>query len=316
MNNIFPQIQELLHQRADYQARLRLLPYDGSPEIKDRDGKSYLYIRKRVGSRLTSTYVGEYSDELYQLLLRNARESRELKKQIRRLDKELAALGYSDAELPARVMLNLDFARANMKSNIYDQAVLEGVATTFPQTEDILENGIVSGVSASDVQKILNLKHAWEFILDKDVVSYPTDYSILCHIAKLVNEGFYQDGGRIRGVPVAIGGTSYIPPLPIESIVKETLEELLSSTAPAEETAIALCLYCMKAQIFNDGNKRAAVIFANHYLISQGAGMLIIPENDVPEFKRLLVGYYEGKDKGEILTFMKMNCIRSFSSSV
>ncbi|MBQ1441422.1 MAG: Fic family protein [Clostridia bacterium] len=316
MNNIFPQIQELLHQRADYQARLRLLPYDGSPEIKDRDGKSYLYIRKRVGSRLTSTYVGEYSDELYQLLLRNARESRELKKQIRRLDKELAALGYSDTELSARVMLNLDFARANMKSNIYDQAVLEGVATTFPQTEDILENGIVSGVSASDVQKILNLKHAWEFILDKDVVSYPTDYSILCHIAKLVNEGFYQDGGRIRGVPVAIGGTSYIPPLPIESIVKETLEELLSSTAPAEETAIALCLYCMKAQIFNDGNKRAAVIFANHYLISQGAGMLIIPENDVPEFKRLLVGYYEGKDKGEILTFMKMNCIRSFSSSV
>ena len=316
MNNIFPQIQELLHQRADYQARLRLLPYDGSPEIKDRDGKSYLYIRKRVGSRLTSTYVGEYSDELYQLLLRNARESRELKKQIRRLDKELAALGYSDTELSARVMLNLDFARANMKSNIYDQAVLEGVATTFPQTEDILENGIVSGVSASDVQKILNLKHAWEFILDKDVVSYPTDYSILCHIAKLVNEGFYQDGGRIRGVPVAIGGTSYIPPLPIESIVKETLEELLSSTAPAEETAIALCLYCMKAQLFNDGNKRAAVIFANHYLISHGAGMLIIPEKDVPEFKRLLVAYYEGRDEGEIFTFMKTNCIRSFSSNV
>ena len=47
----------------------------------------------------------------------------------------------------------------------------------------------------------------------------------------------------------------------------------------------------MKSQIFNDGNKRAAVIFANHYLISQGAGMLIIPEKEVPEFKRLLVAY-------------------------
>ena len=202
MDNNFPQIQELLHQRADFQARLNLLPYDGSPEIKDRDGKKYLYIRKRVASRLTSTYVGEYSDELYQLLLRNAREGRELKKNIRRLDKELAKLGYSNAELPAKVQLNLDFARSNMKSNIYDQAVLEGVATTFPQTEDIIENGKVTGMSASDVQKILNLKHAWEFVLDKDVISYPTDYSILCHIAKLVNEGFYQDGGRIRGVPV------------------------------------------------------------------------------------------------------------------
>lgn len=312
MNNDYTQIQELLHQRADYQARFNLLPYDGSPEIKDRDGKKYLYIRKRVGSRLTSTYVGEYSDELYQLLLRNAREGRELKKNIRRLDKALAQLGYSDAALTARVQLNLDFARSNMKSNIYDQAVLEGVATTFPQTEDIIENGKVSGMSASDVQKILNLKHAWEFVLDKDVISYPTDYSILCHIAKLVNEGFYQDGGRIRGVPVTIGGTSYIPPLPIESIVKEHLEAILQKEMPAEEKAIRLCLYCMKTQIFNDGNKRAAVIFANHYMISQGAGMLIIPEKEVPEFKRLLVAYYEDKDKGEIVSFMKNKCVKSF----
>lgn len=87
MNNNYPQIQELLHQRADFQARLNLIPYDGTPEVKDREGNKYLYIRKRVGSRLTSTYVGEYSDELYQLLLRNAREARELKKNIRHLDK-------------------------------------------------------------------------------------------------------------------------------------------------------------------------------------------------------------------------------------
>lgn len=312
MNNNYPQIQELLHQRADFQARLNLLPYDGTPEVKDREGNKYLYIRKRVGSRLTSTYVGEYSDELYQLLLRNAREARELKKNIRHLDKELALLRYSDAELSERVMLNLDFARENLKSNIYDQAVLEGVATTFPQTEDIIDNGKVNGVSASDVQKILNLKHAWEFILDKDVISYPSDYSILCHIAKLVNEGFYENGGRIRGVPVTIGGTSYIPPLPIESVIKERLEALLEESLQADEKAINLCLYCMKAQIFNDGNKRAAVIFANHYLISQGAGMLIIPEKEVPEFKRLLVSYYEDKDKGEIMGFMKSKCIKTF----
>lgn len=312
MNNNYPQIQELLQQRADFQARLNLLPYDGNPEIKDREGKQYLYVRKRVGSRLTSTYVDAYSDELYQLLLRNARDAREFRKNIRRLDKELAALGYSDMELSARVQLNLDFARANMKSNIYDQAILEGVATTFPQTEDIIENGKVSGMTASDVQKILNLKHAWEFILDKDVISYPTDYSILCHIAKLVNEGFYHDGGRIRGVPVTIGGTKYAPPMPIESIVKESIESILQESVPAEEKAIKLCLYCMKTQVFNDGNKRASVIFANHYLISQGGGMVIIPEKEVPEFKRLLVSYYEDTDNGEIMSFMKEKCFRTF----
>ena len=311
MNNNYPQIQELLHQKADLQARLKLLPYDGSPEIKERDGKKYLYIRKRVASRLTSTYVDTYSDELYQLLLRNARDAREFRKSIRHLDKELAALGYSDAELSPRVQRNLDFARVNMKSNIYDQAILEGVATSFPQTEDILENGTVSGMTATDVQKILNLKHAWEFILDRDVISSPTDYSILCHIAKLVNEGFFQDGGRIRGVPVTIGGTSYIPPMPIESIVKENLEALLNAELPPDEKAIRLCLYCMKTQIFNDGNKRTSVIFANHYLIAQGGGMLIIPEKHVPEFKRLLVSYYEGKDNGEIIRFLKEQCMKT-----
>ena len=312
MENTYSRIQELLHQKADYQARLNLIPYEGSPEIKDREGQKYLYVRKRVGSRLTSTYVDAYSDELYQLLLRNARESRELRKHIRRVEKELAALGYEETELSPRVMLNLDFARANMKANIYDQAVLEGVATTYPQTETIIENGIVSGMTATDVQKILNLKHAWDFILDKDVLSYPTDYYILCHIAKLVNEGFYTDGGRIRGVPVAIGGTRYVPPLPIETVVKENIDAILADSIDEVDTAIKLCLYCMKTQIFNDGNKRASVIFANHYMISKGQGLIVIPESHVPEFKRLLVAYYEDRDNGEIVEFMRSKCWRTF----
>ena len=53
-----------------------------------------------------------------------------------------------------------------MKSNIYDQAILEGVVTSYPQTEDIIDNGTVNGMTANDIQ---NLKHAWEFILNSDV---------------------------------------------------------------------------------------------------------------------------------------------------
>lgn len=308
----YSEIQELLHQKADLQARLNLIPYDGTPEIKEQNGQKYLYIRKRVGSRLTSTYVDAYSDELYQLLLRNAREARELRKQIRKVEKALAEKDFAETELAPGILLNLDFARANMKANIYDQAVLEGVATTFPQTEDIIDNGIVSGMTATDVQKILNLKHAWEFILDKDVISYGTNYYILCHIAKLVNEGFYSEGGRIRGVPVTIGGTSYVPPLPIETIVRENIDAILHSDADPVDIAIELCLYCMKTQIFNDGNKRASVIFANHYMISKGQGLIVIPESHVPEFKKLLVAYYEDRDQGEIAAFMRNICWKAF----
>lgn len=308
MDSNFNVIQQLLQERADYQARLNLIPYDGSPEVKENSSGKYLYIRKRVNGRLTSTYVDVYSDDLYQLLLRNTKEARELKKQIRRVDKELAANGYTQNALSPGVISNLDFARANMKSNIYDQAVLEGVATTFPQTEEIIENGTVNGMTADDVQKILNLKHAWEFILDNDVIQADSNYYLLCHIAKLVNEGFFYDGGRIRGVPVSIGGTKYVPPLPIESVVIESINEILKGEKSPLDIAIELCMYCMRTQIFVDGNKRASVIFANHYMISHGLGLIIIPEKHVPEFKKKLVAFYESNDISEISDFLKENC--------
>ena len=102
-DNNYPQIQELAHQRADYQARLNLLLYDGTRN--KRPHAKYLYIRKRVGVVLTSTYVGDYSDELYQLLLRNAREGR-VEKEYTAVDKELALLGYRTQICPSGYCLN------------------------------------------------------------------------------------------------------------------------------------------------------------------------------------------------------------------
>ena len=314
MKNTFETIQDLLRTKAEYQARLNLIPYEGSIDIKENSGKKYLYIRKREAGKIKSTYVGLYSEELHQTLLRGVKEARELKKQIRTIEKELAALGYSHEELVPDVILNLDFVRANMKSIIYDQAVLEGVSTTFPDTELIIENGKVNNVSAEDVQKILNLKHAWEFVLDKDVVQSPTSYYVCQYIARLVNEGFYHEGGRIRGVPVKIGGSSYIPPLPVEYDVKEQIEKIIASDASSVDIAIELALYVMKTQVFNDGNKRTAIIFANHYLVAHGAGLMVVPESIVPEFKQLLVRYYEDIDVESIKDFLKNQCYRTFKA--
>ena len=89
------QLRELLHQKADIQARIKLIPYDGTPEIKTQGDKQYLYVRKRIGGRNTSTYVDLYSETLYQLLLKNARERRELEKTLRQIDRKLLQLGYT-----------------------------------------------------------------------------------------------------------------------------------------------------------------------------------------------------------------------------
>ena len=56
----------------------------------------------------------------------------------------------------------------------------------------------------------------------------------------------------------------------------------------------------------------AAVIFANHFLIAHGQGSLVIPEEHVSAFKKLLVAYYEGEDAGIITAFLKENCWRRF----
>lgn len=304
----YNEIQELLRSRAELNARMNLMPYEGTPEIKNRGNGKYLYVRKRVAGKQTSTYVGKYTEELYNLLLRNAREAREIRKSLRSIENQLAVAGYAEDDISAEVINNIEFARANMKMNIYDQAVLEGVAASFPQTEEIIENGKVSGMTATDVQKILNLKHAWEFILDRDVVASRSDYYMLSHIARLVNQGFFSEGGRIRGVPVTIGGSSYVPPLPSELDVKERIKEIVEEDDDSINIAIRLCLYCMKTQVFLDGNKRASVIFANHYLIAHGGGFLVIPEKEVSEFKKLLVKFYEGEDISVISAFMKERC--------
>ena len=148
----------------------------------------------------------------------------------------------------------------------------------------------------------------YEFILNKNLISSETNFSLLCEINKMVEEGFYYTAGKIRNVPVSIGGTKWIPDLPIESVIKEELEEILRKEINEVDKAIELLLYTMKKQIFIDGNKRTSVIFINHYLISKGKGIIAIPAELTEEFKDLLIPYYEGKDTNKIKRFIKEKC--------
>lgn len=158
-------------------------------------------------------------------------------------------------------------------------------------------------VSHRDKKWIINLKYAWEFICNKGVLQYSSSYTILCQINALVEDGFSSIAGKLRTVSVSIGGCSYIPPFPIESVVKEELNRILQ-TEDVIERAIKALLYVMKKQLFLDGNKRTAVLFANHILISQAKGLIVIPAEKVGEFKKLLIDYYDGKDELTIKEFL------------
>lgn len=301
------EIMNLLQNKQILTNELNSLIY-GAVEIRESDSNKNIYVHYREDGILLTKYVGKYSNDLYNLILNNSIKAKKLKKEIREIEKKLKLLNYSDIELDSKIELNIDFAKRHLVDTIYKQAILEGVATTFADTENILEGGKINNMSSEDVLKIINLKHAWEFILNKNVILSETNFTLLCEINKFVQEGFYYSAGKIRSIPVNIGGTNWTPELPIESVIKEELEEIFNRKINVVDKTIEILLYIMKKQIFIDGNKRTSVIFANHYLISKGKGIIVIPAELVDEYKDLLITYYEGKDTNKIKQFLKEKC--------
>lgn len=298
---------ELIDAQKAYEAQLKSLMW-GAIEIRNVKGVKYIYLHRREGGIMRTEYVGEYSDEQCDRIKKDNIQAKEIKRKLRLIARQLKAQGYEHGELTDAVRLNIDFAKRSMVDTIYKQAVLEGVAVTFLDTETIIEGGKINGISADDIQKINNLKHAWQFILDDGVVTTRSDYSILCLINRLVEEGFYYNAGKLRSVPVSIGGTKWKPELPIENVIIEQLNEVLSESDVYERSVNAL-LFVTKKQLFIDGNKRTSVIFANHILISNGAGLIAIPEDEVAEYKKLLIAYYETDRADEIKRFIYDKCL-------
>lgn len=307
MDNNVLQTIELVNSQKTYKSQLDSLLW-GTVEVRELKGGKYIYLHKRISGLTRTLYAGEYSDDLYSAIQRNNITAKDIKRRLRAISKQLKQRNYIAGELTDAIRLNIDFAKRNLVDTIYKQAVLEGVAVTFLDTETIIEGGKINGVSADDIQKINNLKHAWQFVLDEGVVTSKSDYSILCLINRLVEEGFYFNAGKLRSVPVSIGGTKWKPELPIESVVVEQLNDILVEPN-VYERAINVLLFVTKKQLFIDGNKRTSVIFANHILISNGAGLIVIPEDDVLEYKKLLIAYYETDRIEEIKQFLYDRCL-------
>ncbi len=299
-------ITELTQEKQLICSRLEKMIY-GSIEIRERNNKQYVYVHYRDNGLKRTKYAGEYSAALHNLILENNALAKQYKQRLKEINKELDSLHYEQHDLDEKVQLNVALAKRNLVDSIYKQAILEGIATTYSDTETIVNGGKVMNMTATDITKVVNLKRAWEFILSDGVITYPTNFAILCQINEIVEDGFSVVAGRIRSVPVTIGGSTYIPPLPLEQKVKEELSSILLSSQDTIDKAIDILLFTMKKQLFLDGNKRTGVIFANHYLISNGQGIIVIPAELVPEYKKLLVSYYEDKSE-DIKNFLKEKC--------
>ena len=189
---------------------------------------------------------------------------------------------------------NVFVAKRNIVDYIWKSANLEGIGVTYPETQAIYDGGIVNGLTVDKIIAINNLKYAWQFILENDEKTY--DFKTLCYIHKLTCDKLVLDQnlGKLRSTPVNIGGTSWKPDFPIESQIKEELERLLDQPQKTKtEIAIEVMLWVMRKQMFIDGNKRVAMLFANKMMIDEGCGIITISQENQPVFFEKLIKFYE-----------------------
>ncbi len=200
---------------------------------------------------------------------------------------------------------NVFVAKRNIVDYIWKSANLEGIAVTYPETQAIYDGGVVNGLTVDKIITINNLKYAWEFILENQGIEY--DYKALCQIHKLTCDKLVLDQnlGRIRTTPVNIGGTTWKPPFPIESQIKEELETLIKEeTKTKTEIALDVMLWIMRRQMFIDGNKRVAMLFANKIMIDNGCGIITISQDNQSTFFEKLIKYYETGDNQDIKNWL------------
>ena len=71
---------------------------------------------------------------------------------------------------------NIFFAKRKLIDNIYKSANLEGIAVTFADTVDFINNVNTEKISVDDMLKLKGLKDAWEFVLETIDDELTTDY--------------------------------------------------------------------------------------------------------------------------------------------
>lgn len=202
---------------------------------------------------------------------------------------------------------NIFVAKRNLIDYIWKSAKLEGLGVTYPDTEAIFNGMRAPGVKVSEIVAVNNLKHAWQFLLDH--LDVPADYPYICRLNQIVGgDNLIFQAGYLRKIPVAIGGTSWKPELPVETEIKEGILQLLKYPE-ATDRAISLMLYVMRKQMFLDGNKRTAMLAGNQIMIANGCGIISVPIEQQPKFTELLVRFYESSEAAALKQFIYDNCI-------
>lgn len=201
---------------------------------------------------------------------------------------------------------NVFVAKRLLVDSVYKSANLEGIAATYADTVDILNNVNVARLRPDDITAILNLRSAWHYVLDHLNGDFTLGFLQECHVR--VGHGIIYPLGELRNCSVSISGTAWRPEPPDGERYHTELQEI-KSIADATQRSITLMLWIMRSEMFLDGNKRVATIAANHQMVQNGCGVISVPIDLDGVFKTKLVRFYETNDSEDLQQFIYDNCI-------
>lgn len=203
---------------------------------------------------------------------------------------------------------NIFLAKRLLIDNIYKSANLEGIAVTFAETNDILNDVSIDKIKPTEISKIFCLRDAWKFIIDN--IDKTLDLAFIEEVHTFVARAdvSYTELGEIRKDIVAISGTSWRPEIPdINKVYNEfnKIQKIENIT----DRALTTMLWIMRTQLFKDGNKRVANLIANKILIENGKGIINVPVELDGTFKTILVKYYESNNENDLKNWLYDNCL-------
>lgn len=201
---------------------------------------------------------------------------------------------------------NVFLAKKVLVSSIYNSAKLEGINTTYPDTKTILDGANVPSLRLDEINCILNLRDAWNFVLSNIDEAITLDF--ICKINSFVSRNESLEWGVLRTGKVGINGVDYIPDIPNEAKIIADIKNIMEEKNITRRSLV-LMLYLMRTQVFWDGNKRTSMIVANKVMIENGCGVITIKEEYFKEFNSLLTEYYNTNKMESLLKFLYNNCI-------
>ena len=207
---------------------------------------------------------------------------------------------------------NIFLAKKVLVAQIHNLSRFENCQTTLLQTEQIINGQNVASASLGDIQTILNLKRAYQYVMRHISDGLPVDIPLLKKINSIVAQEDSLAPGDFRTGTVGVtlvDGSRHTPPAMSEVDVQNLLGQIENRSNSTTETAIRSILAFMRQQIFWDGNKRTATLFANAMLIEKGCGILEISELQMPEFNTKLSDFYRSGDDTDVATYLYQNCI-------